>query len=362
VEIYKILVINPGSTSTKIAVFANEESIFETTLRHGKEEIGKYPKVIDQFSFRKDLIIDTLKENNILLKSLDSVVGRGGLLKPIAGGTYLVNEQMIEDIKTSEKEHASNLGALIAWEIAQSIKVPAFIVDPVVVDELEPIARISGNPAFQRVSIFHALNQKAVARKAAQELGKAYDECNIIVAHIGGGVSVGAHAKGRVIDVNNALDGDGPFSPERSGGVPVGSVIKLCFSGTKTQEEIYKGIVGKGGIVSYLDTNDAREVEKMIEEGNEKAQLVYEAMAYQISKEIGSCATVLKGKIDAIVITGGIAYSKMFTDWIKERIEFLAPVLIYPGEGEMEALALGGLRVLREEETAKDYLNNIVKQ
>jgi len=355
VEKYSILVINPGSTSTKIAVFNNEQPVFETTLRHTNEELGQYQKVADQFAFRKNLIIDALKENDIPVESLNCVVGRGGLLKPIAGGTYRVNSQMLEELKNAEKEHACNLGALIAWEIAQSINVPAFIVDPVVVDEMEPIARISGIPELGRISIFHALNQKAVARRAAKEMSKAYEECNIIVAHIGGGVSVGAHWKGRVIDVNNALDGDGPFSPERSGGVPIGNLVRLCFSGTKTEEQIYKSIVGQGGLVAYLGTNDAREVEKMIAEGNEEARLVYEAMAYQIAKEIGSCAVVLKGKVDAVVLTGGIAYSKMFTGWIKERVDFIAPVMIYPGEGEMEALALGGLRVLQGEEEAKEY-------
>jgi len=355
VENYNILAINPGSTSTKIAVFQNERNVFEITLRHNNDELGQYKKVADQFGFRKNLIIDALKDNKIPMESLNCIVGRGGLLKPIAGGTYVVNSQMLADLKNAAEEHASNLGALIAWEIAESIKVPAYIVDPVVVDEMEPIARISGNPDLERKSIFHALNQKAVARRAAREMGKTYEECNIIVAHMGGGVSVGVHEKGRVIDVNNALDGDGPFSPERSGGVPIGSLVKLCFSGEKSEKEIYKTIVGMGGLIAYLGTNDAREAEEMINNGNEKAKLVYEAMAYQIAKEIGSCAVVLKGKIDAIVITGGIAYSQMFTSWIKDRVGFLGPVVIYPGEGEMEALALGGLRVLKGEEKAKEY-------
>lgn len=354
-EMYRVLVINPGSTSTKIALFENEKAIFETTLRHSNEELAQYKKVADQFEFRKNLIVGALKERNIPIESLSCVVGRGGLLKPIAGGTYLVNSKMREDIKNTTHEHASNLGALIAWEIANSVNIPAFIVDPVVVDELNPLARVSGNSQLERKSIFHALNQKAVARRAARELGKRYEDCNIIVAHMGGGVSVGAHHKGRVIDVNNALDGDGPFSPERSGGVPVGELIKMCFKGEKSQEEIYKGIVGKGGLVSYLGTNDAREVEEMVSQGDENARLVYEAMAYQISKEIGACAAVLKGQIDVIVLTGGIAYSKLFISWIKERVQFLSPILVYPGEGEMEALALGGLRVISGEENAKAY-------
>ncbi|MFZ5942796.1 MAG: butyrate kinase [Bacillota bacterium] len=354
-SMYRILVINPGSTSTKIAVYENEKAILELTLRHSNEELANYNKVADQFDFRKALIIDALKQKGIGIESLDCVVGRGGLLKPIAGGTYLVNSRMKKDLINAAKEHASNLGALIAAEIADSIDIPAFIVDPVVVDELEPLARISGNPELERISIFHALNQKAVARRAAKELGKGYAECNFIVAHMGGGVSVGAHKKGRVIDVNNALDGDGPFAPERSGGVPVGGLIKLCFSGEKTESEIYKEVVGKGGLVAYLGTNDAREVEEMIAQGNEKARLVYEAMAYQIAKEIGSCAAVLKGQIDAIVLTGGIAYSPVFVQWVTERVEFLGPVLVYPGEGEMEALASGGVRVLKREEAAKAY-------
>lgn len=355
-ESKRILVINPGSTSTKIAVFQGEQPLFEHTLRHSNEELAQYERIADQFQFRKDLIVTTLEEKGVEISSLQGVVGRGGLLKPIPGGTYLVNEKMREDLKTAKKEHASNLGALIAWEIANSVGVPAFIVDPVVVDELDDIARISGMPALERISIFHALNQKAVARRAARELSKDYEQCNIIVAHMGGGVSVGAHQKGKVIDVNNALDGDGPFSPERSGGIPVGNLVRLCFSGEKSQDEIYKNIVGKGGLVAYLGTNDAREVEQMIDQGNEKAKLVYEAMAYQIAKEIGSCAAVLKGKVDAIVLTGGIAYSKLFTSLIKERVEFVAPILIYPGEGEMEALASGALRVLEGQEKAKVYI------
>ncbi|KJS19740.1 MAG: butyrate kinase [Clostridiaceae bacterium BRH_c20a] len=355
-QIYRILVINPGSTSTKIAVYENESVLVEAALRHSNEELEVYDRIADQFQFRKDLIIGELQKNNIPIQSLNCVVGRGGLLKPISGGTYGVNSQMLEDLKNAKNEHACNLGALIASEIAVSIQVPAFIVDPVVVDELAPIARITGMPEIERKSIFHALNQKAVARLVAQELGKAYQECNLIIAHIGGGISVGAHMKGRVVDVNNALNGEGPFSPERSGGVPIGDLVKICLNGSKTEEEIYRSIVGHGGLMAYLGTNDAVEVEKMITQGNQQARLVYEAMAYQIAKEIGSCAAVLKGQLDSIVLTGGIAYSKIFTDWIRERVEFLGPVVVYPGEGEMEALASGGLRVIKGEEIPKEYL------
>lgn len=355
-EKLRVLAINPGSTSTKIAVFDNEEQIFEKTLRHSTDEICKYEKIADQFEFRKTVIEEALAEGGIEIKSLSAVVGRGGLLKPIAGGTYKVSAEMMEDLRVGVLgEHASNLGGLIAHEIAAEAGVEAFIVDPVVVDEMNDVARISGMPEIDRISIFHALNQKAVARRVAAEMGKRYDEVNVVVAHLGGGISVGAHEKGRVIDVNNALDGEGPFSPERSGGLPVGDLVKLCFSGRMTLDEIKKRIKGNGGLVAYLGTNDAREVEKMIEEGNEKAKVIYEAMAYQTAKEIGACAAVLKGDVDAVVLTGGIAYSKFITSYISQRVSFIAPVKIYPGEDEMIALAEGGLRVLRGEEAAKTY-------
>ncbi|MZQ74538.1 MAG: butyrate kinase [Peptoclostridium sp.] len=355
-EKLRVLAINPGSTSTKIAVFDNEEQIFEKTLRHSTDEICKYEKIADQFEFRKAVIEEALAEGGIEIKSLSAVVGRGGLLKPIAGGTYKVSPEMMEDLRVGVLgEHASNLGGLIANEIAAAAGVEAFIVDPVVVDEMNDVARISGMPEIDRKSIFHALNQKAVARRAAAEMGKKYDEVNVVVAHLGGGVSVGAHEKGRVIDVNNALDGEGPFSPERAGGLPVGDVVKLCFSGKVTLDEMKKKIKGNGGLVAYLGTNDARDVEKMIEEGNEKAKVIYEAMAYQTAKEIGACAAVLKGDVDAVVLTGGIAYSKFITSYISERVSFISPVKIYPGEDEMIALAEGGLRVLRGEEAAKTY-------
>lgn len=354
---YRLLVINPGSTSTKIAVFRDEEIIFEETLRHSTEELSRYDKIYDQYEFRKDIIIEVLNKNGIEINSLDAVVGRGGLLKPIEGGTYSVSEKMLEDLKVGVLgEHASNLGGIIANEIAQSIDKPAFIVDPTVVDEMQDIARISGMADIERVSIVHALNQKAVARRHAASKGQKYEDMNLIIAHLGGGISVGAHQKGRIIDVNNALDGEGPFSPERTGGLPVGDLIKLCYSGKYTLDEMKKKIKGNGGLVSYLGTNDAREVSEMIEKGNKEAELIYNAMAYQIAKEIGSCAAVLKGKVDGIILTGGIAHDKMFTQWIKERVEFISEVYVYPGEDELTALAEGGLRVLRGEETGKQYL------
>jgi len=352
----RLLVINPGSTSTKIAVFDDESIIFEETLRHSTKEICSFNRIYDQLEFRKEIILDALEENNIPLESLNAIVGRGGLLKPIEGGTYEINEVMLEDLKSGSRgEHASNLGGILAYEIAKNLNIRSFIVDPVVVDEMQDVARISGLKGIERVSIFHALNQKAVARRHAKSLGKKYEDLNLIVAHLGGGVSVAAHEKGRVIDVPNALNGDGPFSPERAGGLPVGQVIDLCFSGQYTKDEIKKMIVGNGGIVSYLGTNDAREVSERMKNGDKEAELIYYAMAYQVSKEIGSCAAVLKGKVDGILITGGIAYDKEFTSWIEERVNFIAPVSIYQGEDELTALAQGGLRVLKGEEEAKIY-------
>lgn len=355
-EVYKILTINPGSTSTKIAVFDNDTLVFEKTLRHSSEEIGQYKQISDQFDFRKNVIEDALVEANVNLKDLDCVVGRGGLLKPIQGGTYSVTDKMLDDLRVGvQGQHASNLGGIIADQFSKELNIPAYIVDPVVVDELAPVARISGIAEIERKSIFHALNQKAIARRYAQEVGKRYDELNLIVAHMGGGVSVGAHLKGRVVEVANALDGEGPFSPERSGGLPVGSLVEMCYSGKYTIYDIKKKITGKGGLVSYLNTNDARDVEKLIKEGDEKAALVYDAMAYQIAKEIGACSASLEGRIDAILLTGGIAYSKSFTKQISDRVSFLSEVKVYPGEDEMIALALGGLRVLKGEEEAQNY-------
>ncbi|OZV11344.1 butyrate kinase [Tissierella sp. P1] len=352
----RLLIINPGSTSTKIAVFDDEKSIFEETLRHSVEEISAFNKIYDQYEFRKNIIVEALKKNDISIESLDGVIGRGGLLKPIEGGTYEVNDSMLEDLKVGYLgEHASNLGGIIAYEIVKEINKKSFIVDPVVVDEMQDVARVSGLKEIERKSIFHALNQKAVARRHANKLGKKYEELNLIVAHLGGGISVGAHEKGKVIDVANALDGEGPFSPERSGSLPVGDLVKLCYSGKYSLDEMKKMIKGNGGIVSYLNTNDAREVGQRIKDGDEYAELVYKAMAYQVAKEIGTCAAVLKGKVDGILVTGGIAYDKEFTSWIEERVKFICDVTVYPGEDELMALAEGGLRVLRGEEEAKVY-------
>ncbi|NRT36720.1 butyrate kinase [Clostridium beijerinckii] len=353
---HKLLIINPGSTSTKIAVYEGEKEIFEETLRHSSEEIGKFKYVVDQQSFRTDVILKILEDNKINITEMDAIVGRGGLLKPIVSGTYSVNDNMLKDLKENvQGEHASNLGAIIANEIARSINKPAFTVDPVVVDEMEDIARLSGVPELPRKSIFHALNQKAVAKRYAQENMKNYEDINVIVAHMGGGVSVGAHKNGRIIDVNNALDGEGAFSPERSGGIPSGDLARMCFSEEYTLEEILKKITGKGGFVAYLDTNDGRIVRQLASEGDMKAKLVYEAMGYQVAKDIGAAAAVLCGKVDAIILTGGIAYEKMMVDIIKEKVEFIAPITVYPGEDEMLALAQGALRVLNGQEEVKEY-------
>lgn len=355
-KIFRILSINPGSTSTKIAVYENENEIFEKTLRHSNEELAPFEDIFSQKAFRKDVIVTALAEGKIPVDSLDAVVGRGGLLKPMDGGTYVVDEHMIKDLKKGVLgEHASNLGGVIAKEIADVIGKKAYIVDPVVVDEMEEVARISGMPELPRKSIFHALNQKAVARRYCDEKGKKYEAANLIVAHMGGGISVGIHKNGKVIDVNNALDGDGPFSPERSGGVPAGDLVRMCYSEKYTDSFIKKRLKGNGGVVAYLNTNDMRDVAKMIEDGDEKARLIRDAMIYQVAKEIGSLATVVSGKVDAILLTGGIAYSEAITDAIAEKIGFIAPVKIYPGEDEMTALTLGGLRVERGEETAKKY-------
>ena len=353
----KQLIINPGSTSTKIAVYTDESMIFEKTIRHTNEELQSFKKVVDQFQFRKEMIISSLNENNISLNELDAVVGRGGLLKPIEGGTYSVNDKLVEDLKTNIKgEHASNLGALLARSIADEVNIPSFIVDPVVVDEMEDVARISGHPEFERICIWHALNQKAVARRAAQEkFGKRYEEVNFVVVHLGGGISIGAHKKGKVIDVNNALNGEGPFSPERSGSLPAAQLVKMCFSGKYTEAEINKIIAGKGGICAYLGTNSAKEVSDRAKAGDKKAKLIYSAMAYQVAKAIGEYAVVLNGDVDAILITGGIAYDKDFVKMIEDKVKFIAKVIVSPGEDELLALAQGGLRVLKGVEEAKTY-------
>lgn len=353
---YNILSINPGSTSTKIAVYENSTLVFKTNVKHDAEEILKYDQIFDQYDFRMKAIMEELIKNNIDLNKLSAVVGRGGMLKPIPSGTYLVNDDMIRYIKKAPRgQHASNLGCVIAKEIAEKYHIPAFIVDPVAVDEMEDIARYTGMPEIKRDSLFHALNQKAVALKASKDLGKPYHELNMIIAHLGGGISVGVHKNGKVVDVNNALDGDGPMSPERSGSVPMGPLYKMALSGKYTLKEIQRKNYGQGGLVAYLGTNDGQTIIKRIEEGDTFARFIFEVMCYQIAKEIGSGATVLKGKVDAVILTGGLAYNKLLVDLIKERVSFIAPLLVYPGEDEMEALTEGALRVLKGEEEPKTY-------
>ncbi len=351
----KSLIINPGSTSTKIGVFEDETLLFEETLRHTTEEISQYASIADQKDFRKKIITDLLEEKQFDIKSLNVVVGRGGMLKPIPGGTYAVTDELLADLVVGKQgQHASNLGGILAREIGDSIGVPSFIVDPVVVDELMPIARYSGVPELPRKSVFHALNQKAVAKRYAKEQGVPYESLNLIVVHMGGGVSVGAHEKGMIVDVFNALDGDGAFSPERAGGVPSGDLIKMCFSGQYTEKEVYSKIVGKGGFNAYLGTNDMRDVVKKAET-DEFAAEIKDAFTFQVAKDMGSMACVLKGKVDQIIVTGGIAYNACVIDALKERAGFIAPFTVYPGEDELLALTQGALRVLNGEEKAMEY-------
>jgi butyrate kinase len=353
----RILAINPGSTSTKIAVFDGKDQVFVKNIKHSTDELAEFKKITDQVEFRRSVILKELEENKIPLHSIDIVMGRGGLIKPIPSGIYKVNDLLKEHLYNGfSGEHASNLGGLIADSIAQTVGLSAsYIADPVVVDELQPVARISGHPLFERISIFHALNQKSVARGYAQEIGKEYEALNLIVAHMGGGISVGAHEKGRVIDVNQALDGEGPFSPERSGTLPTGQLVNLCFSGKYTKDEVKKMLVGKGGFVGYFGSNDAYQVEKDAEAGDEKAILIQNAMAYQIAKAVGEAAVVLKGKVDAILLTGGIAFGKPIVNEIIRYIDWIAPVNVYPGEDEMRALAFNAFLILNGETEAKNY-------
>ncbi|MCL2609476.1 MAG: butyrate kinase [Treponema sp.] len=349
-----ILAINPGSTSTKIAVFRDEKPIFEKTLRHTMEELAGFASIADQYAFRKGVLEAALAEAGIEPASLDAVVGRGGLLKPIPGGTYRVGEAMLADLRRSPLgEHASNLGGLIAYELASGAGIPAFIVDPVVVDELEPISRFSGHPEIPRRSIFHALNQKAIARRHCAEVGTGYFEATLIVAHLGGGISVGLHRNGRVVDVNNALDGEGPFSPERSGGLPSGDLARLCYGG-KSHAEIKRMITGNGGFAAYRNSTDMIDLERQAETDAE-LRLLFDAMAYQVAKEIAGVSVAAAGQVQAILRTGGLAHSKIVTGAIAERVRFVAPVHVYPGEDELLALVQGALRVLRGEEEAREY-------
>ena len=351
----RVLAINPGATSTKYAVFEGETVLLKKTLEHQGFELQSFENVFDQYHYRLELITAGLAEAQIPLHSLHAVVGRGGLLKPLGGGTYEVSQQMVDDLEKAEQgEHASNLGGVMAYNLAKELGIPAFIVDPVSVDEMEPEARLSGFPELPRISMSHALNSKAVARKIAKEMGKKYDEVNFVVVHLGTGISVSSHKKGRMIDVNNAKE-DGPFSPDRCGGLPAQMLAKLCFSGKYTYGELMSRIMGSGGMYAYLGTKDVREAEKRAANGDKEADVVLGAMAYQIAKEIGAMSVVLAGAVDGIILTGGIAYSQRIVEEISRRVKFIAPILVMPGEEELESLVEGAIRVLQGEEQARTY-------
>ncbi len=351
----KILVINPGSTSTKIAVYIEDKPILLRSVRHSAEEIASFNDISDQEPMRRKLVLDELSQMDIPL-DFDAVIGRGGLAKPVAGGVYEINEQMLQDTMNAGHKHACDLGCVIAHAIAKDIPgCRSFIADPGVVDELSPLARISGSPQMPRICIWHALNQRAIARRFANQIGKKYEDLNLIICHLGGGISIAAHEHGKAIDANNALDGEGPFSPERAGSLPAADLIKLCFSGKYTQHELLKRIAGKAGLTAHLGTNDMKEIVQRIENGDKHAELIVDAMIYHTAKAIAAESAVLCGKIDAILITGGMARSEYVVTRLRKRIDFLAPTYCYPGEDEMGALAMNALSVLRGQCEAKQY-------
>ena len=355
---YRVLAINPGSTSTKIAVYDDNLPIFTETLRHTAGELDKFGGIIEQYEFRKDLVLQALLKHSVSPDTLNAVVGRGGLVKSVNSGTYKVNDTMLTDLQDTSmwgRIHASNLGAFMARAIADELKIPSFIVDPVTVDEFPEIARISGCPQIERKSLLHALNIRYCGISVAEKLGKEFAEVNLIAVHMGGGISVAAIRNGRVVDVNNAMLGMGPFSPQRTGALPVGDLLEMAFSGRYTHQEMMKMFTKTGGLIAYLGTDDGQEIVKKIEAGDQKARLVFEAMIYQIAKEVGACATVLQGEIDAIFLTGGLAYNPYLVEQLNKSISFLAPIHIIPGEKEMEALCQGGVRVLKGIEEAKEY-------
>ena len=350
-----ILVINPGSTSTKIGVFEDEKQLFSKTLRHKPDKLAEFAAIADQKSWRKDLVMVALKENNFDVTTLSAVSGRGGLVAPLRGGTYATTDKLMADCAAGVSgQHACNLGGLIAREIGDELGIPSFIVDPPVVDELAPVARYSGHPVIQRRSTFHALNQKAVAKRYAKEVGKKYEDLNLLVCHMGGGISVGAHVKGNVIDTENALDGEGPFSPERAGSLPSGDLVKLCFSGEYTEAQIKKMITGQGGLVAYVNSTDMKQLLIDAETDPQLAE-VMDAFHYQIAKEIGAMAAVMCGQIDQIILTGGVAYGPESVEAISKHVSWIAPITVYPGEDELLALTQGALRVLNGEEELMEY-------
>jgi len=354
---FNILVINPGAGSTRLALFKDDNAVFEDNLRHNADELLKFPKIIDQYEFRRDKILELLQSRSVALESLNAVVGRGGPFKPLTSGTYLVNDLLIQDIKSGnyQSEHPSLLGVMIAKEIAVRLNIEAYFVDPVSIDEFWELSRFSGLKEIRRKALSHALNVRMVGKKTAKKLNKPYSNCNFIIVHLGTGITVAAHLKGKQVDSSNANE-DGPFSPQRAGALPTMPLVKLCFSAGNQYDALKKKLNREGGLLSYLGTDDVQEVEKRIAQGDKEAEIVYNAMIYQVAKEVGAYAVVLKGDIDAIIITGGIAHSEKFVSCLKDWISFLSSKFhVYPGEGEMEALALGVLRVLRKEEQAKDY-------
>jgi len=355
---YRVLAINPGSTSTKIAVFDDHEAVFIKTLRHDPQELDRFGGIIGQYEFRKGLVLEAMQENEISLESLEAVIGRGGLVRSVPGGTIKVNDKMLSDLKDPTnwgRIHASNLGAFIANSIAVDLDIPAYIVDPITVDEFHEVARISGVPEIERKSLFHALNIRYTARKLAKQLGKSIEECNLVAVHLGGGISIAAIENGKVIDVNNALLGMGPFSPQRAGSLPIGDLLDLAYSGEYTKKELQAKLSKNSGYMGYLGTDSDIEVEKKVNEGDKKFTLIYNALIYQLAKEIGGYATALKGKIDAIFLTGGLAYNPNTEKLIKDYCSYIAPIYVFPGENEMEALSQGGIRVLKGEEEAMEY-------
>ena len=351
---FKLLIINPGSTSTKIGVYEDEKQVFVEDIPHTVEELQKYDEVTDQFNMRKQLVIDELKKRNIPLK-FDAVVGRGGLSREVESGVYEVNQHMVQDAFYAIHKHACDLGCIIAYEIANEIGCRSYIADPGRVDELSPLQKVTGTPLINRICIWHALNQKAIARRFAAEHKTRYEDLNLIMCHLGGGISIAAHDHGRAIDANNALDGEGPFSPERTGTLPVGDLIRLCFSGKFTENELLKRIAGKSGMIALMGTNDMREIERRVNEGDEKAKLYTDAMIWHTAKYIAAEGAVLCGKVDAIILTGGLCRSEYITGGLKKRLDWMAPVYLYPGQDEMKALALNTLHVLRGEWVAKQY-------
>ncbi len=355
---YLVLAINPGSTSTKIAVYDDTKAVFVKVLRHDPVELEKFGGVIEQREFRKNLVLAALKENNVAKESLQAIVGRGGLVRPVDGGTYTVNDKMLAELSdptTWGRIHASNLGAFIAKSIANEIGVEAYIVDPVTVDEFDPLAKVSGIPEIERKSLLHALNIRYITRLLAADLKKDFHDVNMIAVHMGGGISVAAIKNGRAVDVNNALLGMGPFSPQRAGALPIGDLIDMCYSGKYTKKELSGYLAKKAGWVAYLGTDDGQEVARRIAAGDEKAKFYHDAMCYQVAKEIGCAATVLSGKVDAIFLTGGLVYGPNLVNEIKKRCEWIAPFYLYPGEKEMEALSQGAVRVLKGVEVAREY-------